>query len=78
MDSISKEGYKTVYELCLAELKRAIHSDERWAGEFFCDHLTLVNASVRGGRRGDTFIPSYMNDCDMHSRLLMQLDGRGR
>lgn len=66
-------GYKTVYELCLAEMKRAIGSDERWADKFFAyDHLTLVNREAYEEVGGwDTFIPYYITDCDMHSRLLM-------
>ncbi|POR37316.1 Uncharacterized protein TPAR_02473 [Tolypocladium paradoxum] len=68
-----EEGYKTVYELCLTELNRAMHSDERWADKFFAyDHLTLVNREAYEEVGGwDTFIPYYMTDCDMHSRLLM-------
>lgn len=68
-----EEGYKTVYELCLTELNRTMHSDERWADKFFAyDHLTLVNREAYEEVGGwDTFIPYYMNDCDMHSRLLM-------
>lgn len=66
-------AYKTVYELCLAEMKRAVNSDERWADRFFAyDHLTLVNRAAYEEVGGwDTFIPYYMTDCDMHSRLLM-------
>ena len=66
-------NYKTVYELCLAEAQRAIESDERWADRFFAyDHLTLVNRAAYEEVGGwDTFIPYYITDCDMHSRLLM-------
>ncbi|KAI9155509.1 hypothetical protein HJFPF1_08093 [Paramyrothecium foliicola] len=68
-----EKGYKTIYELCLVELNRTMHSDERWADKFFAyDHLTLVNRGAYDDVGGwDTFIPYYMNDCDMHSRLLM-------
>ena len=68
-----EEGYKTVYELCLKELNRTIHRDERWATRFFAyDHLTLVNREAYEAIGGwDTFIPYYMNDCDMHSRIAM-------
>lgn len=66
-------GYKTLYELCLQELARVTKSDERWADKFFAyDHLTLVNREAYEDVGGwDTFIPYYMTDCDMHSRLLM-------
>lgn len=65
--------YKTLYELCLVEMQRAIESDERWADKFFAyDHLTLVNREAYEEVGGwDTFIPYYITDCDMHSRLLM-------
>ena len=68
-----EEGYKTLYELCLAELRRAVDSGERWADRFFAyDHLTLVNREAYDEVGGwDTFIPYYITDCDMHSRLLM-------
>lgn len=77
-----EDGYKTIYELCLAELGRVRKSDERWADKFFAyDHLTLVNRAAYDDIGGwDTFIPYYMTDCDMHSRLMMsgytQLDAR--
>ncbi|KAJ6436111.1 hypothetical protein O9K51_11336 [Purpureocillium lavendulum] len=69
-----KPGYKTVYELCLMELHRAINSGERWAVRFFAyDHLTLVNRDAYDDVGGwDTFIPYYMTDCDMYSRLRMR------
>lgn len=46
---------------------------DRWAGTFFSyDHLTLVNREAYEAVGGwDTFIPYYMTDCDMHSRLAM-------
>lgn len=68
-----EDGYKSLYELCLTELGRVMKSDERWADKFFAyDHLTLVNREAYDQVGGwDTFIPYYMNDCDMHSRLLM-------
>lgn len=74
--------YKTVYELSLAELNRTLHTDDHWADRFFSyDHLTLVNRASYDEVGGwDTFIPYYMTDCDMHSRLIMhnwtQRDGR--
>lgn len=69
----NEEGYKTVYELCLAELQRTMNSNERWAERFFAyDHLTLVNREAYEDVGGwDTFIPYYMTDCDMYSRLRM-------
>lgn len=75
-------GYKSVYELCLQALQNALETDERWANRFFSyDHLALVNRAAYEEVGGwDTFIPYYMNDCDMHSRLLMhnwtQLEAR--
>lgn len=68
-----QDGYKTLYELCLVELARVLKSDERWADKFFAyDHLTLVNRDAYEEIGGwDTFIPFYMTDCDMHSRLQM-------
>jgi len=70
-----EKDYKTVYELCLAELNATRYGDDkdRWADRFFAyDHLTLVNRAAYEAVGGwDTFIPYYMNDCDMHSRLLM-------
>ncbi|KEY70540.1 hypothetical protein S7711_02698 [Stachybotrys chartarum IBT 7711] len=68
-----EQGYKTLYELCLAKLNTTVNSDERWADKFFAyDHLTLVNRQAYDEIGGwDTFIPYYMTDCDMHSRLLM-------
>ncbi|KAK4077562.1 hypothetical protein Purlil1_12324 [Purpureocillium lilacinum] len=71
-----EDGYKTVYELCLAELNATRYADDKdhWADRFFAyDHLTLVNRAAYEDVGGwDTFIPYYMNDCDMHSRLLMK------
>ncbi|OAQ57293.1 hypothetical protein VFPPC_12548 [Pochonia chlamydosporia 170] len=70
----NKEGYKTVYELCLTELRHAMNSNERWAEKFFAyDHLTLVNREAYDDVGGwDTFIPYYLTDCDMYSRLRMR------
>ncbi|KAH7312723.1 hypothetical protein B0I35DRAFT_411408 [Stachybotrys elegans] len=67
-------GYKSLYELCLSTLNATASSDERWADKFFAyDHLTLVNRRAYDEVGGwDTFIPYYMTDCDMHSRLLME------
>lgn len=66
-------GYKTLYELSLAQMSRAMRSGERWAVRFFAyDHLTLVNRKAYEEVGGwDTLIPYYMTDCDMHSRLSM-------
>lgn len=67
-------GYKTVYELCLAELQLRRKESLRWSSVFFSyDHLTLVNREAYDDVGGwDVFIPYYMNDCDMHSRLMMR------
>ena len=66
-------AYKSVYELSLQALQDALRNDQRWANRFFSyDHLALVNRAAYEEVGGwDTFIPYYMNDCDMHSRLLM-------
>lgn len=68
-----EEGYRSLYELCLRALKAAMDGGERWASRFFAyDQLTLVNREAYEEVGGwDPFIPYYMNDCDMHSRLLM-------
>ncbi|KAH7148309.1 hypothetical protein EDB81DRAFT_459494 [Dactylonectria macrodidyma] len=65
--------YKSLYALCLTELNRTLHKDTRWANRFFAyDHLALVNREAYEDVGGwDTFIPYYMTDCDMHSRLRM-------
>ena len=67
-------AYRTVYELCLAQMRRAVRSDERWAVRFFAyDHLALVNRAAYEDVGGwDTLIPYYMTDCDMHNRLMMK------
>ncbi|RDA90624.1 hypothetical protein CP533_2788 [Ophiocordyceps camponoti-saundersi (nom. inval.)] len=76
------EGYRSVYELCLAELQRRREEPIRWSNVFFSyDHLSLVNREAYDDVGGwDVYIPYYMNDCDMHSRLMMrnwtQRDGR--
>lgn len=69
----SDPKYKTVYELCLTELNYTLHTETRWANVFFAyDHLALVNREAYEDVGGwDTFIPYYMTDCDMHSRLNM-------
>ncbi|KAF7556760.1 hypothetical protein G7046_g6206 [Stylonectria norvegica] len=69
----TEDGYKSIYELCLAELKHAIDTDDHWAIRLFAyDHLALVKREAYVDVRGwDTFIPYYMTDCDMHSRLMM-------
>ncbi|PHH89806.1 hypothetical protein CDD83_5238 [Cordyceps sp. RAO-2017] len=75
-------GYRSVYELCLAALERSRQGPVRWSNVFFSyDHLSLVNREAYDDVGGwDVFIPYYMNDCDMHSRLTMrnwtQLDAR--
>jgi hypothetical protein len=76
-----EEGYRTLYENCLAELNATRHSNERWATRFFAyDHLTLVNRAAYEEVGGwDTYIPYYITDCDMHQRLIMHnwtLDAR--
>ena len=70
----SEEGYQTLYELTLSELNKTRYTDERWADKFFAgDHLTLVNREAYEEVGGwDTFIPYYMTECDMHSRLVME------
>lgn len=69
----NQRGYKTVYELCCQWLDDARKNDDRWAVRFFAyDHLALVNPEAYQDVGGwDTFIPYYLTDCDMHSRLLM-------
>ncbi|KAG6257853.1 hypothetical protein E4U49_006690 [Claviceps purpurea] len=68
------EDYKTLYEYALAELNTTLRSNDRWATRFFAyDTLTLVNRAAYDDVGGwDTYIPYYMTDCDMHSRLLMR------
>ncbi|KAG5913416.1 hypothetical protein E4U42_001186 [Claviceps africana] len=67
------EGYKTLYENALAELNTTLLSHDRWATRFFAyDAFTLVNRAAYDDVGGwDTYIPYYITDCDMHSRLLM-------
>ncbi|KAK7748197.1 hypothetical protein SLS53_001452 [Cytospora paraplurivora] len=69
----NEPGYKTVYELCCQWLDDARKNDNHWAVRFFAyDHLALVNPKAYEDVGGwDTFIPYYLTDCDMHSRLLM-------
>lgn len=69
-----RPGYRSVYELCLAELQRSRAGPEPWSNVFFSyDHLSLVNREAYDDVGGwDPFIPYYMNDCDMHSRLSMR------
>ncbi|KAK3185772.1 hypothetical protein K4F52_005428 [Lecanicillium sp. MT-2017a] len=69
-----EEGYKTIYELCLKNFNDTIQSDNRWATLFFAyDHLALVNRAAYDDVGGwDTYIPYYITDCDMHSRLTMR------
>jgi hypothetical protein len=65
--------YKSIYELCLLSVSRAQAQNPRWAMRFFAyDHLTAVNPRAWEDVGGwDTWIPYYMGDCDMHSRLAM-------
>ncbi|KAI1343705.1 hypothetical protein F5Y15DRAFT_367654 [Xylariaceae sp. FL0016] len=67
-------GYKSLYRLCLEELKRTLDSDERWGLRFFAyDHLTLQNPRAIEDIGGwDTLIPYYMTDCDTYTRLFMR------
>ncbi|CAM1500448.1 Fc.00g096100.m01.CDS01 [Cosmosporella sp. VM-42] len=69
----TEDGYKSLYELCLTSLNDTLHADKHWANRFFAyDHLALVNREAYAAVGGwDTFIPYYITDCDMHSRLLM-------
>ncbi|KAG6011497.1 hypothetical protein E4U54_008057 [Claviceps lovelessii] len=68
-----QDGYRTLYENALAELNDTLRSRDRWATRFFAyDALTLVNRAAYDDVGGwDTYIPYYITDCDMHSRLLM-------
>ncbi|KAG5948469.1 hypothetical protein E4U53_006280 [Claviceps sorghi] len=68
------EGYKTLYENALAELNATLRSHDRWATRFFAyDAFTLVNRAAYDDVGGwDAYIPYYVTDCDMHSRLLMR------
>ena len=70
----TEPGYKTLYELCLAQMSAAARSGERWAARLFAyDHLTLVNRAAYEDVGGwDALIPYYMTDCDMHGRLAMR------
>ncbi|KAI0121308.1 hypothetical protein BJ170DRAFT_141286 [Xylariales sp. AK1849] len=66
-------GYKSIYTLCIEELRRTLDTDKRWATRFFAyDHLTLQNPRALEDIGGwDTLIPYYMTDCDTYSRFLM-------
>ncbi|KAG5981238.1 hypothetical protein E4U55_003149 [Claviceps digitariae] len=68
-----EKGYKTLYENALTELSKTLRSQDRWATRFFAyDAFTLVNRAAYDDVGGwDTYIPYYITDCDMHSRLLM-------
>ncbi|KAK0382945.1 hypothetical protein NLU13_8861 [Sarocladium strictum] len=68
-----EEGYKTIYELALEELNRTLGTGERWGQRLFSfDNFALVNREAFEDVGGwDNFIPYYMTECDMHSRLLM-------
>jgi hypothetical protein len=70
----SEPGYKSLYELACQTLRDARQSRERWGLKFFSyDHLALVNPEALEDVGGwDTFIPYYVTDCDMHSRLTMR------
>ncbi|CAJ2510606.1 Uu.00g062310.m01.CDS01 [Anthostomella pinea] len=67
-------GYKSLYTLCLEELKRTLDTDDRWATRFFAyDHLTLQNPKALEDIGGwDTLIPYYMTDCDTYTRFIMK------
>ncbi|RWA03276.1 hypothetical protein EKO27_g11830 [Xylaria grammica] len=67
-------GYKSLYTLCLEELKRTLATDKRWGLRFFAyDHLTLQNPRAIEDVNGwDTLIPYYMTDCDTYTRLHMR------
>ncbi|KAI1401259.1 hypothetical protein F4819DRAFT_335058 [Hypoxylon fuscum] len=67
-------GYKSLYTLCLEELKRTLDTGERWGLRFFAyDHLTLQNPRAIEDIGGwDTLIPYYMTDCDTYTRLHMR------
>jgi hypothetical protein len=64
-------GYKTVYELCLAELRRALDSGERWADKFFADDdLTLVNREAYDDvGEWDSSMPYPLTNYNMRLRL---------
>lgn len=68
-----EEGYKSLYELALQELNKTKQADDRWGQRLFSyDNLALVNREAFEDVGGwDTFIPYYMTECDMHSRLAM-------
>jgi hypothetical protein len=68
-----EEGYKSIYELALQELNTTLETDERWGQRLFAfDNFALVNREAFEDVGGwDTFIPYYMTECDMHSRLVM-------
>jgi len=67
-------GYKSLYTLCLEELKRTLATDDRWGLRFFAyDHLTLQNPQALEDIGGwDTLIPYYMTDCDTYPRMEMR------
>ncbi|KAM7213713.1 hypothetical protein V8F06_010912 [Rhypophila decipiens] len=71
--SAKDQGYKTLYENCLAELRYVLDRGERWAFRWFqYDYLTLVNREAVDAVGGwDVMIPYYTSDCDMNSRLAM-------
>jgi hypothetical protein len=66
-------GYRTIYENCIRELNRTIHTDKRWALRLFqSDYLTLINRAALDAVGGwDTWIPYYATDCDLNARLAM-------
>ncbi|KAH8168359.1 hypothetical protein LIA77_11623 [Sarocladium implicatum] len=68
-----EEGYASLYELALSELNATIENDERWGHRLLSfDNMALVNREAYEDVGGwDTFIPYYMTECDMHSRLIM-------
>lgn len=71
-----QENYKSLYERCLHSLQQALDGpyEKKWSLRFFAyDHLALVNRKAYEDVGGwDTWIPYYMSDCDMHTRLDMK------
>jgi hypothetical protein len=63
--------YKTVYELCLAELRRALDSGERWADRFLADDdLRLVNREAYDDvGEWDSSMPYPLTNYNMRLRL---------
>ncbi|KAK0657368.1 hypothetical protein B0T16DRAFT_452839 [Cercophora newfieldiana] len=66
-------GYRTIYEMCLAELQDTLERGERWGMRWYqYDHLTLVNLEAFEAVGGyDSMIPYYHSDCDLNGKLAM-------